>query len=473
MSDTGLLMAVPGVPATPRLQVDVDLVKKYSVPAPRYTSYPPTTQFTEDFSRDLLLEHIRRNNESARPLSLYFHLPFCRSLCWYCGCTTVITTQQEQSAAYLRYLEKELDWMGRQLNARREVVQIHFGGGTPTFLLPDEIRRLGGMIRDRFLLADTVEAGVEIDPRGLTREHVDALREAGFNRASLGVQDHNPTVQRAVHRIQPLAQTKMAVDWLRQAGFESLNIDLIYGLPFQTPETFAHTLKEVQWLKADRFAVFNYAHVPWMKPAQRIFNDGALPLPDAKLAMLQLTVETLTGAGYDYIGMDHFARPQDELCVAQRSRTLQRNFQGYSTCRDADIYSFGMSSISQTPDIYWQNHKELPRYCAALDAGEWPAARGYVLTEDDKLRRETIMRLMCDMGLDFEGMSARLGVKFDRYFARELESLEDLESDGLIERNEAGITVTDAGRLLIRIIAMRFDAYLPTRKTERRFSKAI
>jgi oxygen-independent coproporphyrinogen III oxidase len=454
-------------------QVDLDLVQKYSVPAPRYTSYPPATQFTENISSGLLLENIRRNNETTRPLSLYFHLPFCRSLCWYCGCTTVITTQQEQSAAYLRYVEKELEWMRRRLNPQREVVQVHLGGGTPTFLLPDEIRRLGGMIRERMRFADELEASVEIDPRGLTRDHVAALREAGFSRASLGVQDHNPTVQRAVHRTQPFAQTKMAVDWLRRAGFKSLNIDLIYGLPFQTPATFERTLEEVLWLKPDRFAVFSYAHVPWMKPAQRLFNGDALPSPETKLAMLKLTIETLTAAGYDYIGMDHFARPQDELCIAQRCGTLRRNFQGYSTCGDADIYSFGISSISQTPEIYWQNHKELPRYYAALDAGEWPMARGAMLTGDDKLRRETIMRLMCDMGLDFEKMTDGLGVAFEEYFAPELESLEDLELDGLIERSQAGITVTDAGRLLIRIIAARFDAYLPAQKAEGRFSKAI
>jgi oxygen-independent coproporphyrinogen-3 oxidase len=473
MSDNGTLVAERVVPAAHRFEVDVELVRKYSVPAPRYTSYPPATQFTEDVSRPRLLENIGRNNETTRPLSLYFHLPFCRSLCWYCGCTTVITTQQEQSAAYLRDLERELDWMRPHLHPQREVVQIHFGGGTPTFLLPDEIRRLGAMIRGRFRIADAVEASVEIDPRVLTREHVAALREAGFNRASVGVQDHNPAVQRAVHRIQPFAETKMAVAWLREAGFESLNVDLIYGLPLQTPETFQRTLEESLWLNPDRFAVFSYAHVPWMKPAQRIFAEDAMPTSQTKLAMLKLTVETLTGAGYGYIGMDHFARPQDELCVAQRARTLQRNFQGYSTCGDADIYSFGMSSISQTPEIYWQNHKELPLYRGALDAGQWPVARGCVLTDDDKLRRETIMRLMCDMGLEFEAMSERLGVDVQKYFARELESLEDLEADGLIERTDAGIAVTDAGRLLIRVIAMRFDAYLAAQKTEKRFSKAI
>jgi len=390
------------------LRVNLDLVKKYNVPGPRYTSYPPATKFSEEVPKDRLLAGISASNERAGDLSLYFHLPFCQSLCWFCGCTTVITTQQGQSATYLNYLEKELDLMTRLLNPERKAIQLHFGGGTPTFLLPEEIRALGRLIQSRFEFAADIEAGVEVDPRRLVRDHIDALREAGFNRASMGVQDNNPAVQKAVHRIQPFEQTKAAADWIRDAGFKSLNIDLIYGLPFQTPESFEKTLDEILTLKPERFAIFSYAHVPWIKPAQRILEDGSLPSAEVKLQLLKLTIEKLTSNGYAYIGMDHFAREDDELAIAQRQRTLQRNFQGYSTRGGADIYAFGMSAISQAGGIYWQNQKELPIYYKELEQGNHPIAKGYVLTEDDRLRRQTIMRLMCDLSLDFAGMSQLL-----------------------------------------------------------------
>ena len=459
------------------LHVDVDLVRRYSVAGPRYTSYPPATQFKglapeAGTTLEALVGRIQATNETPRDLSLYFHLPFCHSLCWYCGCTTVITTKQKQSALYLQYLQKEMDLMVKLLHPDRKVVQLHFGGGTPTFLLPEEIRELGRMICERFNLAPDLEAGIEIDPRRLTREHVAALREVGFNRASIGVQDHNPIVQAAVHRIQPFAQTKQVVDWIREAGFESLNIDLIYGLPHQTPASFEKTLNEILLLRPDRFAVFNYAHVPWIKPAQRVFKEETLPSADTKLQILKLTIEKLTSEGYVYIGMDHFARADDELAQAQRNKTLQRNFQGYSTRSGADIYAFGMSSISQADGVYWQNEKELPAYYQALDEGRLPITKGYVLTAEDKLRRQVIMRLMCDLGLDFGSMSEMLGVDFAQHFAGELASLADMESDGLLERTTRGLCVTDLGRLLIRNIAMRFDAYLPAEK-ERRFSRTI
>lgn len=454
------------------LQFDFDLARKYSVPGPRYTSYPPAPQFSEETSRELLAQRIVRNNETARDLSLYFHLPFCQTLCWFCGCTTVITSQQDQSATYLQYLEKELTLMERWLNPERKAAQLHFGGGTPTFLKPDEIRRLGDMIHQRFDFTDDIEAGVEVDPRRLTRDHVVALAEVGFNRVSLGVQDNNPQVQEAIHRIQPLEVTRQTVEWLREAGFKSVNIDLIYGLPHQTVSSFAETIDDVLALKPDRFAIFSYAHVPWIKPAQKILERGVLPSADEKLQLLKLSIERLTGAGYAYIGMDHFALEEDELAVAQRNKTLQRNFQGYSTRGGTDIYAFGMSSISQADDIYWQNLKELPAYYGALDEGRLPWAKGYVLTPDDLIRRPTIMRLMCDLGLDFAAMSRQLGVNFREYFARELESLADLEADGLLLQTDGGLAVTDIGRLFIRNIAMRFDAYLP-KQTERKYSKTI
>ncbi len=454
------------------LQVDLALIKKYNVPGPRYTSYPPATQFSEKLSVDTWLTKVRANNETCRDLSLYFHLPFCRSLCWYCGCNTVITTQQSQSARYLTYLEKELSLLVPLLNPHRKVVQLHCGGGTPTFLKPDEIRALGKIIHSYFPVAEDAEAGVEIDPRRLTRDHLSALREAGFNRVSIGVQDNNPVGQKAVHRIQPFALTKTVVDWIRAAGFASLNIDLIYGLPYQTPATFNQTLDEVLQLRPDRFAVFNYAHAPRIKPAQKILKEETLPSPETKLELLKLTIEKLTSEGYVYIGMDHFARADDELAVAQRHKTLQRNFQGYSTWAGADIYAFGVSSISQIDGLYLQNQKDLPAYCAALDQNKLPLAKGYVLSGDDQIRQQTIMRLMCDLELDHAAMSELLGLDFAEYFAPELSSLEDLESDGLLIRTPQGLLVTDLGQLLIRNIAMRFDAYVPARP-QGVFSKVI
>jgi oxygen-independent coproporphyrinogen-3 oxidase len=328
------------------------------------------------------------------------------------------------------------------------------------------------MIRSRFTLAPDVEAGVEVDPRRLTRDHLVALREVGFNRGSMGVQDDDPTVQKAVHRIQPFEMTRQVVEWMREVGFHSVNIDLIYGLPYQTPPSFTRTLEEILTLKPDRFAVFNYAHVPWMKPAQKILKPEILPSPETKLELLKLTIERLTSEGYVYIGMDHFARAGDELALAQRQKTLQRNFQGYSTRGGADIYAFGMSSISQAEGFYWQNHKDLPDYYGALDAGKLPLSRGYLMTDEDKIRRTTIMRLMCDLGLDYEAMSKLLGLSFKEHFAHELESLDDMEADGLLVKTPQGLIVTDLGRLLIRNIAMRFDAYSSIRK-ENRFSRTI
>jgi oxygen-independent coproporphyrinogen-3 oxidase len=456
-----------------QIKVDLDLVKKYNVAGPRYTSYPPATQFNTQTSAADIEAEIAHNNQGERDLSLYFHIPFCKTLCWFCGCTTVITNDQKQSNVYVGYLEKEMERMSQKLNPRRQVTQLHWGGGSPTFMTPDDIRRLGQAIHGRFKLAPDAEAGVEIDPRRMIFDHVTALREIGFNRASLGVQDFNPEVQKAVHRIQPPELTREVARWIREAGFTSLNIDLIYGLPYQTPETFEQTLDGVLEMKPDRFAVFSYAHVPWMKPAQKILeNKSVLPTPETKLKLLKLVIEKLTGSGYVYIGMDHFARETDELVSAQRNHTLQRNFQGYSTRSESDIYAFGMSAISQTANAYWQNLKELPEYYAALDLGEPLFARGYLLNDDDRLRRQTIMRLMCDLSLDYARMSRLLNLDFQKHFARELASYDDMVADGLLVQTATGLTVTDLGRLFIRNIAMRFDVYLP-QMTERRFSRTI
>jgi oxygen-independent coproporphyrinogen III oxidase len=455
------------------LKVDLDLVQKYNVAGPRYTSYPPATKFTDALTWPTLAERILENNRTERDLSLYYHIPFCETLCWFCGCTTVITLNHKQGQTYIDYLEKEMGQKSTMLNPRRKVSQLHWGGGSPTFLSPDEIRRLGEIIHRHFTFAKHVEAGVEIDPRRLTKDHVVALREVGFNRASLGVQDFDPKVQESVHRIQPKAMTEQVVTWVREAGFTSVNFDLIYGLPHQTVESFNRTLDDVLAIQPDRLAVFSYAHVPWVKPAQKILEQKILPTPEVKLHLLKTVIERLTQDNrYVYIGMDHFAKPNDELTLAQRRKELQRNFQGYSTHAGADIYSFGMSAISQIPDAYWQNEKELPKYYTALDAGRAPLARGYLVTDEDKIRRETIMRVMCDLSLDYAAMSQRLGLNFASHFERELESLAGFEADGLVRRFPTGLEVTDAGRLFIRNIAMCFDNTLAP-ASERKHSKTI
>lgn len=451
----------------------LELVRKYNIPGPRYTSYPTAPQFSAGIDRAALLDEIDRDNANpASPLSLYFHLPFCETLCWYCGCNTVITRRRGAGADYLGLLERELALTAPLLNRARPVTQLHFGGGTPTFLPPAQIDRLATLIHRHFRFAPDAENSVEIDPRRLTKGHVEAYRRLGCNRASLGVQDTNPEVQLAIHRWQPLAQTAQAVTWLREAGYRSVSLDLIYGLPLQTRDTFARTIDDALTLAPDRLAVFSYAHVPWLKPAQKIFEQrDQLPGTEEKLAMLMTAITKLTAAGYVHIGMDHFARPDDELARAHRDGTLYRNFQGYSTRAGASLYGFGVSSISQTDGSFRQNHKELDAYEAALDAHSLPIERGYLLTADDQRRRTIISDLMCRGGLDFAGLSRRLGVDFASTYAAELDSLADLEADGLLARAPGRVTITDLGRLFLRIIAMRFDAYLARRPAN--YSKTV
>jgi oxygen-independent coproporphyrinogen-3 oxidase len=457
-----------------KLNVDLALVEKYNVAGPRYTSYPPATKFTDAVSWDTLAAEIAANNRTERDLSIYFHIPFCETLCWFCGCTTVITLNHSQGQTYVDCLGREVAQMAARLNPRRKAVQLHFGGGSPTFLQPDEIRKLGEIIHRHFTFAPDLEASVEVDPRRLTRDHLVALREIGFNRASMGVQDFNPAVQEAVHRLQPRGLTEQALNWMRELGFGSVNLDLIYGLPHQTVASFNETLDIVLALNPDRLAVFSYAHVPWIKPAQKILErEQPLPAAEVKLQLLKLVIEKLTdGDRYVYIGMDHFARPTDELAVAQRRKQLQRNFQGYSTRAGSDIYAFGMSSISQIPNAYWQNHKELPGYYDLLNSGKSPVVKGYLVTDEDKIRRETIMRVMCDLSLDYASMSAKLGIDFVKHFEHEIASLADMEADGLVRRAPGGLEVTQVGRLFIRNIAMRFDNTLAP-AGERKHSKTI
>jgi len=455
------------------LKVDLDLVEKYNQPGPRYTSYPPATKFTDAVTWDDLRQRIEANNKTERGLSLYFHIPFCETLCWFCGCTTVITLNHDRGMGYVEKLGREVATMAPLINKKRKAVQLHFGGGSPTFLRPDEIRRLGDIIHKNFDFASDIEASVEVDPRRLTRDHVVALAEIGFNRASMGVQDFNPQVQEAVHRIQPVEMTQQALDWMREQGFHSVNFDLIYGLPHQTVESFNHTLDTVLNMQPDRLAVFSYAHVPWIKPAQKILQAKVLPTAEVKLQILKTIIERLTeNDRYVYIGMDHFAKPDDELTIAQRSKQLQRNFQGYSTRAGSDIYAFGMSSISQIPDAYWQNEKDLQPWQTAVDEGRVPLHKAYFVTPEDNIRRETIMRVMCDLSLDFNAMGQKLGINFAEHFAGELASLAPFEADGLVKRDANGLEVTETGRLFIRNIAMCFDNTLAP-VGERRHSRTI
>jgi len=447
--------------------INLDLVRKYSqVAAPRYTSYPPATKFTENMADVRFEDAIYDDNNTARPaapppLSIYFHLPFCESRCWYCGCTTVITQNHGAADAYLDDLAREMDLVAQRLDQKRRVVQLHLGGGTPTFLSPEQLRRLNGLAREHFTFASDAEVSVEVDPRRFTREHAQALRELGATRASLGVQDTDHRVQVAVHRLQPHDLNEQAVAWLREEGFRSVNIDLIYGLPLQAAASFERTLADVLALSPDRFSVFSYAHVPWIKPAQRIFEDrGQLPEAEEKLAMFALAHERLTAAGFVDIGLDHFAKRDDELAVALREGTLQRNFQGYSTRGGASLYAFGMSSISQTADVYWQNTKDMAAYHTMLVDGRLPVVRGLRVSDEDKRRRAIIMRVMCARKLDYAQMSAELGVNFEQAYARELASMDDLVADGIVRMSAQGLEVTPEGAPLLRIVAVRFDATL-------------
>ncbi len=445
---------------------DLDLVRKYShVAAPRYTSYPPATKFSEDMAAQHAGDAIIEDNTPAsngsgspQPLSLYFHLPFCESRCWYCGCTTIITRDHGVADAYLDDLAREMELVARKINPRRKVGQLHLGGGTPTFLTPTQLRRFNSLVRAHFSYAPHAEVSVELDPRKFTRDHVHALRELGATRASLGVQDTDRRVQIAVHRYQPHDLNRQAVAWLREEGFSSINVDLIYGLPLQTAASFARTIDDMLELCPDRLSVFSYAHVPWIKPAQRIFEDrGQLPEAEEKLEMFALAHHQLTAAGFVDIGLDHFAKPGDELAIALREGTLQRNFQGYSTRSGAALYAFGMSSISQTGTTYWQNTKDLPAYHSLLAEGRLPVTRALRLNGEDRRRRTIIMRIMCNRGINFAAMSAELGVDFEQTYASELASMADLIADDIVRLAPTGLEVTPAGVPLLRLVAMRFD----------------
>ena len=466
-------MAIPV--ATP--EFDATLIARYDVAGPRYTSYPPVPQFRPTFDEHALRNVIRQSNEEPIPrlLSLYVHVPFCSSPCFYCGCNRIITSDKSQSGRYLERLYREIEMLAPLFDRDRLVRQLHLGGGTPNFF---DIRSMGELMESlarhfSFSSDSAREYGIEVDPRFADVAYMHGLGELGFNRLSVGVQDFNPEVQRAVNRIQSVEETRTVIDAARAAHFRSVSVDLIYGLPLQNLPAFEHTLQEVVALQPDRVAVYGYAHLPHVFKAQQQIAKHEVPDPATRLALFGCALERLTAAGYVYIGMDHFARADDELAVAQRAGTLQRNFQGYSTHGECDIVGLGVSAIDRIGDSYSQNARDLTDYYAALDNGRLPVACGLELDEDDLIRRELVGTLMCHGLVDKATFGARHRLLFDEYFLRERQRLRPLLVDGLVEEDARAIRVTPRGRLLLRNIAMCFDAYLGDGAQTMRYSRVI
>ncbi len=456
--------------------IDVALLKKYSGQGPRYTSYPTAPLFSKAFGSKEYKEEILITNsaDGNADLSLYFHFPYCDTLCYFCGCTMLVTHDHNNIINYNEFLKKEIELVAPSISPNRKVTQLHWGGGTPSYQEPKEILNIGSFIKDHFHFDEDIEASVEIDPRGLTYEHMKAFCESGFNRVSMGVQDFNEKVQEAVNRIQPESITRDAVQWSRDLGFSSINLDLIYGLPYQTLKTFEQTVDKVIDISPDRIAVFNYAHVPWLKPHQKVIKTETLPTVEEKLEIFKMTIEKLVDAGYWNIGMDHFAKATDEMSIAQRNKTLYRNFQGYSTKAGCDLYGFGMSAIGHFQNTYHQNLKTVNEYCNAIGNNSFATTVGYRMTEDDHIRKDVIMRIMCDMELDIPAMEAKHRINFREYFAPSFGKLTPFVKDGLVTIEPAKIVVHGLGRLVIRNIAMCFDAYIDAMMKEKPiFSKTV
>jgi len=461
--------------AVNQLVVDLELIRRLDKNGPRYTSYPTADRFTADFNAASYRQWMarRRAGDSTHPLSLYIHIPFCNTLCFYCACNKIITKDRSQSAEYVRYLAREMEMQAELLGPGQTLEQLHFGGGTPTFLSDDELRGVMAAIRRHFRLVEDGEYSIEIDPRKVSDATIALLGAEGFNRISLGVQDFDPEVQQAVNRIQSEEETLRIIHAARANGFKSVSIDLIYGLPKQTLEGFGRTLDRVIAADPDRLSIYNYAHMPTVFMPQRRINAEDLPVPQVKLDILSMAVDKLTGAGYVYIGMDHFAKPEDELAVAQRQGRLHRNFQGYSTHSDCDLVALGVSAIGKIGPTYSQNFRELREYYDALDRNELPIMRGLELDDDDLVRRDIIQALMCHFELSKASFDTTYRIDFDRYFATEMEELREYEREGLLELSAQRIGVTPKGRMLIRNICMVFDKYLRTRTERAHYSKVI
>lgn len=458
------------------VEFDLNLLRKYDRPVPRYTSYPPATEFKEGFEEIDFRRAIAVGNYKKTPLSLYCHIPFCETACYFCGCNTIITQRKELAEPYLDHLCQDIRQSGKLIGGARQVNQLHWGGGTPNYLAEHQVERLWTTLHEEFQFAENAEISIEVNPRFLTRDYVFFLKNLGFKRISFGIQDFDDRVQAAVNRIQPEAMLFEAMGWIREAGFESVNVDLIYGLPYQTLDTFRNTIQKTIQLNPDRIAVFNFAYVPWMKPIQKRIPQDALPSPAEKLAILQMTIEELTHQGFVFIGMDHFAKPEDELAIAQRAGELHRNFQGYTTLPESDLLGFGMTSISMLDTVYVQNLKRLKDYYRAIENDQLPIERGVSLNQDDRIRRSIIMELMCQFQLSKADVEEKYHLSFDQdfeeYFAQEQYDLHLLAADNLLEISPNLIRVTPVGRLLIRNIAAAFDKYLHHQQIER-FSKAV
>ena len=455
---------------------DRALVKKYDRPGPRYTSYPTAPQFHQAFAIDDYREAALETNEAQppKPLSVYIHVPFCRSLCYYCACNKIITQKTERAAEYLEYLKREIHMQGPLFDRSRKLTQLHLGGGTPTYFTHDQLADLMATLHEAFDMDDSDghEFSLEVDPRTVTPVQIHQLRELGFNRLSFGVQDFDEQVQIAVNRVQTEEQTRELVQAAREANFKSISVDLIYGLPLQTVDSFSATLDKIIDIRPARVAAYSYAHLPERVRAQKLIRLEDMPPPERKLELLELTIERLTDAGYVYIGMDHFALPDDELARARENGTLQRNFQGYSTQADCDLIGLGVSSIGKIGNSYSQNVKELSQYYARIDEGMLPVQRGYRLSEDDRLRREIITSLMCHGRIDFATFEKRYNIDFCRYFTDSLVKLDEPVADGLVDVTEHTVALRPQGHLMMRNIAMAFDAYLIDEKSSR-FSRTV
>lgn len=453
------------------VKFDLELIQKYDTPAPRYTSYPPATQLTEGFTESDFRAAIAASNQRKTPLSLYFHIPFCQSACYFCGCNTVISQNTRIAKPYLENIAREIQHTASLIDQDRKVLQVHWGGGTPNYLDCEQVEFLWQNIHRNFNLDPDAEVSIEINPRYVDEDYIFFLREVGFNRISFGIQDFNPQVQLAVNRVQPEEMLFNVMSWIKAANFKSVNVDLIYGLPHQNLHSFRETVHKTVALDPDRIVVFNFAYVPWLKPAQKNIPVEALPEPQEKLEILQMTIEELTKSQYLFIGMDHFAKYNDELAIAQRNGTLQRNFQGYTTHAETELFGFGTTSISMLHDAYVQNHKQLKEYYQAVTADTLPVSKGIKLTQDDIIRRDVIMSIMSNFQLHKHEIEAKYQINFDQYFAYELDSLEPLIADGLVNVSNHHIHITDIGRLLVRNIAVIFDAHNQTQ--DKHFSRAI
>lgn len=470
-----MLVTEPMEHATSELVIDPMLIRKYDVSGPRYTSYPTADRFVEAFGEDQYANWLGKRNIGgiSQPLSLYLHLPFCPNICYYCACNKVVTKDHGRSAKYIKYLARELALVAGHLGGERAISQIHWGGGTPTFLAPGEMRALMRAIESNFDRQPDAECSIEVDPRCLEAGRLAELAALGFNRISIGVQDFDREVQEAIHRVQSEEETRRAVEEARGHGFVSVNFDLIYGLPKQTLNGFGATLDKVLDLSPDRIALYSYAHLPSVFKPQRRINDADLPAGEQKLQLLTLAIGRLTRAGYLYIGMDHFARPNDDLAVAQRQGRLTRNFMGYQTQGDGDVLGFGISAIGKIGPAYCQSVKTLDEYYDRLDAGRLPVMRGLELSADDLVRRAVIQALICHFRLSIESIEMAYLVDFKEYFAAELNELKRFVSEGLVEVTPDWITITPRGRLLVRVICMQFDRYLRESQQRARYSKVI